>query len=243
VRQVRDVPSAVRALSERLVELGWVSDLLVGGSLATGDFVAGVSDVDLVAIVTGPVSETMVQDLISVHHALETGVAAGADLGCVYVEQTQLERHAARHPTWTHGRLIHRALSGISRAELVRYGFAVFGRPPTQLLRPVTDDDVRRAAHDEICGYWALASRRPWWWLSRSMVDLGLTSMARGRHTLRTGELLTKTDAIEQVHAPDWLVDDLRARRRGETVRSPRVRSGFIAWRDARRTVRAASMN
>ena len=39
----------------------------------------------------------------------------------------------------------------------------------------------------ELCGYWAYATRRPLWWLSPVIADLGLTSMARGRHALRTG--------------------------------------------------------
>ena len=72
------------------------------------------------------------------------------------------------------------------------------------------------------------------------IADLGLTAMARGRYTLRTGRLLTKTDAIEQAHAPDWLIDQLAARRRGERVTSPRLGTGWIAWRDARLMVDAA---
>jgi len=39
---------------ERLAELGLVRDLLVAGSLATGDYVPGVSDLDLVAVRDGP---------------------------------------------------------------------------------------------------------------------------------------------------------------------------------------------
>ena len=39
--------------------------------------------------------------------------------------------------------------------------------------------------------------------------------------------------------APDRLIEQLRARRRGERVVSPRLRTGFIAWRDARAIVRA----
>jgi hypothetical protein len=104
----------------------------------------------------------------------------------------------------------------------------------------MTDDDVRRAAHAELCGYWAHAARRPLWWLNPVIADLGLTSMARGRHALRTGQLLTKTKAIEQAHAPAWLKDQLRARRQGRPVASPRVRTALIAWRDARRTVAGA---
>ena len=36
--------------------------------------------------------------------------------------------------------------------------------------------------------------------------------MARGRHALLTGQLLTKTAAIEVADAPRWLIDQMRAR-------------------------------
>ena len=54
------------------------------------------------------------------------------------------------------------------------------------------------------------------------------------------GERLTKSEAIQHAHAPAWLGDQLAARRRGEDVVSPRLRTGWIAWRDARRTVASA---
>lgn len=49
------MPPVVRHLAERLGDLGWVTDLLVAGSLATGDYVPGVSDFDLIALTVGPV--------------------------------------------------------------------------------------------------------------------------------------------------------------------------------------------
>lgn len=234
------VPAAVTALAGRLAALGWVLDLWVAGSLATADYVPGVSDLDLVAVTDSSVDAARVEELTGLHRELDAGVAAGTDLGCIYVDERLLPGVSVRHPTWTHGSLVQRILSGVTRAELARSGFAVFGRPPAEVVPPVTDDDVRRAARDEISGYWAWASRRPLMWLSPVIADLGLTSMARGRHSLATGELLTKSQAIEAAAAPTWLREQLRARRRGETVQSPRVRTGWIAWRDARRTVRAA---
>ena len=200
----------------------------------------GVSDLDLVAIVDGPMDEARVRRLTRLHEELDRGPAAGTDLGCVYVEEGRRAHDAVRHPTWTHGELVDRILSGITRAELVRHGFTVHGRAPGEVFPAVTDDDVRAAAHAELTGYWAWASRRPPMWLNPVMTDLGLTSMARGRHACRTGQLLTKTQALDQVHAPGWLVDQLRARRRGEAVDSPRLRAGRIAWRDAWTTTRAA---
>jgi hypothetical protein len=157
----------------------------------------------------------------------------------VYVDETRLSDREALHPTWTHGELVHRILSGVTRAELVRHGFALLGRPPASVLPAMSEAQVRLAAREELCGYWAWASRRPLMWLNPVIADLGLTSMARARYTLQTGHLLTKTAAIEQAHAPQWLVSQLSSRRRGDSVVSPRLRTGWIAWRDCRRTVRA----
>lgn len=219
-------------------DVSWVSDLLIAGSLATGDYVPGVSDLDLVAVVTRSLGTAEQALLASIHEQLAAGPARGADLGCVYVEEDAMLDAQARHFTWTHGRQVHRILSEVTRAELVRAGFAVFGRPAHSMFPPVTDDDVRDAARSEVCGYWAWASRRPWIWLNPVMVDLGLTSMARGLSAIRTGQLMSKSEAIERAEAPEWLIQEMRARRQGEPVVSPRVRSGWIAWRDVRRTVR-----
>ena len=232
---------AVAAFGARLATLGWVTDLWIAGSLATGDYVPGVSDLDLVAIVGGRVDPSRRLTLRSLHEELDLGIAAGSDLGCQYVEEGLVGDRPALHPTWTHSCLVQRPLSCITRAELVRFGPAVFGRPPADVLVPMTDDDLREAARAELRGYWAWASRRPWMWLDPGIADLGLSGMARARHTLRTGRLLTKTEAIEQVHGPAWLIDQLRARRRGEPVPSPRVRTGWIAWRDARDTLMLAA--
>lgn len=231
---------AVAEFGERLAELGWVSDLFVAGSLATGDYVPGVSDLDLVALTDGPVDTRRQAALIAVHRGLDDGAGAGLKLGCVYVEAAKLADVAMKHPTWTHGLFVWRILSGITRVELVRHGHAVFGRPPRTVLPPMTDDDVRDAARAELTGYWTWAARRPWLWLNPVIADLGLTSMARGRHAMSTGALLTKSEAVERADAPGWLIDQLRARRRGENATSPRLRTALIAWRDARRTTATA---
>jgi hypothetical protein len=231
------LPPVVVEFGRQLQTLGWVSDLLVAGSLATGDYIPGVSDLDLVALVQGPVDGSRQTTLVTLHRRLDEGAACGLDLGCVYVDGSGRGDVRKEHPTWTHGALVRRILSGITRAELVRHGYAVFGRSPRNVLPAMSDDDVREAARAELAGYWTWAARRPWLWLDPVIADLGLTAMARGRHALHTGELLTKSQAVEQADAPAWLIGQLRARRQGGNVTSPRVRTGLLAWRDARRTV------
>ncbi|MEU7712209.1 nucleotidyltransferase domain-containing protein [Micromonospora chalcea] len=230
-------PAVVADLGDELRGLGWVSDLMVAGSLATGDYVPGVSDLDLVALVDGPVDAGRQDALVAIHRRLDGGSGEGLKLGCVYVEGATVPDLDLRHPTWTHGRLVHRVLSRVTRAELVRHGYAVLGRSPGDVFPEVSADDIRAAARAELTGYWAWAARRPWLWLDPTVAELGLTSMARGRHALREGALLTKTQAISQAHAPAWLIDRLAGRRRGEDVSPPRIRTAFVAWRDARRTV------
>lgn len=234
---VKTRPEVVDELARRLSRHGWVTDLFVGGSLAMGDYVPGVSDIDLVALVDGPVDVDRTAILSKLHRELDEGVGAGQNVGCVYVNGARLGDLEATHPTWTHGSLVSRRLSLVARAEVVLHGYEVTGRPPTDVFPPMSGDDVRDAARSELAGYWTQAARHPLWWLGPVMPDLGLTSMARGRHAMSTGELMSKTRAIEVAHAPEWLIDDMRARRRGEHVRSPRLRSALIAWRDARRTV------
>lgn len=225
--------------ASRLRELGWVSELFVAGSAATGDYRAGVSDLDLVALVEGAMDTDRLQALTTLHRELDAGAGRQVDLGCAYVEASRLAAIGAPHPTWTHGELLSRPLSLLTRAELAWFGYSMFGRPPQQVFPEMSEDDARGAVRDELAGYWAWAARRPWMWLDPALADLGLTSMARARHTLATGELLTKSAAVEQVSAPDWLIGQLRARRSGADLGSPRVRTALIAWRDVRRTVLA----
>src|ERR1700722_4662883 len=151
------MPPAVRHFAGRLDDLGWGTDLLVAGSLATGDYVPGVSDLDLVALTGGPVGPARQEILAGLHRGLDQGAAQGLDLGCVYVDAGRLADLGAPPPRGPPGSLAQRSLSGITRAELVRHGFAVLGRPPAAVLPQMTDDDVRRAARSELWGDWAHA--------------------------------------------------------------------------------------
>ena len=75
----------------------------MGGSAATGDYRVGVSDLDLVALVDGPIVADREAAVVAMHSELDATEAHGADLGCVYVAETSLADIAMRHPTWTHG--------------------------------------------------------------------------------------------------------------------------------------------
>ena len=112
-------PPVVDELGRRLAALGWVTDLFVGGSVATGDYTPLISDLDLVALVNGPVGASRRAALTTLHRGLDPGTGFGLKLDCVYVDGARFRDTVALHPTWTHGSLVQRILSGIVRAELV----------------------------------------------------------------------------------------------------------------------------
>jgi hypothetical protein len=234
-------PSAVEAFSQRARGLGFVSDLWIAGSLATGDYRPGVSDIDLVAIVAEELNEEHRRRIGETHRELDEGVGNGVALGCVYVDVRLLGDEGIRHPTWTHGELIERRLSRLTRAELIVHGVPLFGLEPSVLLGNIDDREIRGAARAELRGYWAWAIRRPTLWLAPDFAELSLITMARARHALRTGELITKSEAIERASWPDWLSRKLTLRRRGEDVALPRLRLACRSWPDACRTVLTSS--
>jgi Nucleotidyltransferase domain len=230
----------VDAFAAAVRDLEWIAELWIAGSAASGDYRPGISDLDLVAVVNGPVGANRRRTLDQLHRDLEEGRTTGAMLGCVYVERGRLLEPNAAHLTWTHGRWVQRPLSLIMRAELLNFGITVFGRPPRQLLPAMDEDDVRRAARAELRGYWAWAARRPWMWLNLDFAHLSLLAMARARYGLATGRLLTTTAAVDEVSGPHWLVEQVRGRRRGDPVRATRLRTAVWAWRDTVRTTAAA---
>jgi hypothetical protein len=66
-------PPVVDRLADQLTALGWVTDLLVAGSLATGDYTAGISDLHLVAVVDAPLDPTRQAHLSVIHRHLDGG--------------------------------------------------------------------------------------------------------------------------------------------------------------------------
>jgi len=150
----------VRALETRLG--GLTTGLYVGGSVATGDYRAGVSDIDVVALMAGTPDRATRRLLAGTHRELVAAEPDGAALHCVYVPSDRAQEPTRRHWTWAFEELFRRPLSGIARAELLADPVIVSGPPPATWLPAMGPDDVRGAAAAELSGYWSgsCASRR-----------------------------------------------------------------------------------
>ncbi|MGX6603590.1 nucleotidyltransferase domain-containing protein [Micromonosporaceae bacterium Da 78-11] len=202
--------------AEAVREVAGVTAFYAGGSIGSGDYHPGISDLDLVAVLEWPLTRSRRARLEQVHASFTV-----PKLHCAYVPRTDLEDVARTHVTWAHERLFRRPLSGVSRAELHHFGVTVYGPPPAGLVPPVPRDQLAEAARTELRGYWLGALRHPRRWRTDLHVDLGLTTVARADVTIAEGRLITKREAIDRLESlgvPAAVADGIRRRRRGETV-------------------------
>jgi hypothetical protein len=200
---------------------GVVTGLYVGGSLASGDYRPGVSDIDAVALVDRAPSPATRVFLTETHQLLAREVAGGSSLHCVYVPLGQAADVARTHWTWAFDELFRRPLSGIARAELLADPVIVAGPAPYSWLAPMATADLREAARAELAGYWTRALRKRSIWLEDVYVDVGLTVWARAEATIADGRLITKTEAITRMAergVPRDIVDGIALRRQGQLV-------------------------
>jgi Nucleotidyltransferase domain len=203
---------------------GLVAGICVAGSVASGDYQPGVSDIDAVALVDRSPRPALREVLVEAHERLARTVEGADALHCVYVARPAVEDLSYRHWTWAFGELFRRPLSGIARAELLADPVVVAGPPPSAWLPPMPDATLRDAARAELAGYWMTALRKRSIWLEDVYVDVGLTTLARADATIREGRLVTKTESIGRLPSlgvPLDLVDEIGCRRAGgEVVRS-----------------------
>ena len=192
-----------------------------GGSLATGDYRPGISDLDLVAIVTRPLPPVARRDLLALHESFAAAHHDAAKLHCAYVPENQAAEVGRKHLWWALGRLLRRPFSGIGRGELQQGGIVVHGAPPAAYLPPLDQADLAEAARVELRGYWTGAVRRTAVWLTDLHVDLGLTTVSRADATIAGEGLITKRAAIARLPrlgVPDELAAEIAQRRAGGTV-------------------------
>jgi hypothetical protein len=198
-----------------------VLGVYVGGSVATGDYQHGVSDIDAVALVEHVPTAPMRRALVAVHERLVRDVAEGEALHCVYVPRLDGEEPARKHWTWAFGELFRRPLSGIARAELLADPVVACGPPPSSWLPSMDAQAIQQAAREELAGYWTRALRKRRIWREDVYVDVGLTTIARAGVTIREGRLVTKAEAIGRLPdlgVPPCVAEGVARRRRGEEV-------------------------
>ena len=126
--------------------------LYLGGSFATGDFVPGVSDYDLLAVCARDLSDAHVGRLRTYHATLAVAEPESLRLEGDYAPRASLVAEGTTEPAWwfRDGALQQPEfmLSADNIANMRADGIALYGPPPRELLPVVTPDDVRAAVRN-----------------------------------------------------------------------------------------------
>ncbi|MEU3793259.1 nucleotidyltransferase domain-containing protein [Streptomyces fructofermentans] len=200
------------------------------GSLGGDDYQEGRSDLDLIAVLDGPVTAGTAWRLARLHARLRGEPLVGK-LHCSYLTPaTAADAPGRRHLTWAHRRLLARPVTPVTRRELHTSGVVLLGAGPEGLVPPVTDRELARHIVRDQRDYWRRHVDRAADWTQDIWVDMGLVTFARATVTLEDGRLVTKREALDLLPglgAPAEVVEDVRKRRYG----SPPAVSGEWAAR------------
>ncbi|MFF4485885.1 nucleotidyltransferase domain-containing protein [Streptomyces sp. NPDC001544] len=184
------------------------------GSLAGGDYQEGRSDLDLIAVLPGPVGLGTVRRTVALHRRLRADPLA-AKLHCGYLSPDTLADPARSHLTWAYN-VTRRPVTPVTRRELHTFGRVLHGATPAELLPPVPDRQLTDFVVRDQRDYWRPAVDRARLWRQDIWVDLGLLTHARATATLRDGRLISKREALDLLPglgAPGEVVEDITRRR------------------------------
>ncbi|MER6731847.1 nucleotidyltransferase domain-containing protein [Streptomyces puniciscabiei] len=201
------------------------------GSFAGGDYQEGRSDLDLIAVLPGPVRLATVRRVVALHRRLRA-LPLAAKLHCSYLAPAGLEDPDRSHLTWAHARVLRRPVTPVTRRELHDFGRVLYGEPPAGLLPPVPERQLRAFVVRDQRDYWRPHVDRARLWKQDIWVDAGLLTFARATVTLRDGRLISKREALAELPglgAPAEVVEDITRRRYD---RDPAPATGN--WRDRR---------
>ncbi|MEU9368670.1 nucleotidyltransferase domain-containing protein [Streptomyces avermitilis] len=186
------------------------------GSLAGGDYQEGRSDLDLIAVLEGPVRLGAAREVARLHRRLRADEALAEKLHCSYLTPDTVAGAERSYLTWAHDHLMRRPVTPVTRRELHAFGLVLHGSAPKDLLPPTPDRELDAFVVRDQKEYWRPAVRKARLWRQNVWVDLGMVTFARATVTLREGRLISKKEALAALPglgAPTDVVVDIRRRR------------------------------
>lgn len=188
------------------------------GSLGGGDYQEGRSDLDMIAVLAGPIGPATVWNVAKLHARLRTDPLAPL-LHCTYLSDATTANPERRHLTWAHSRLFRRTVSPVTRRELHTFGRVLYGSAPGELVPLVPDRQLTDYVVGDLRDNYRPAVDKPRLWTRDVWVDLGLVTFARATMTVREGSLISKREALDLLPglgAPVEVVEDVARRRYGQ---------------------------
>lgn len=193
------------------------------GSLAGGDYQEGRSDLDLIAVVERPTTLATARGVVRLHRGLRKAGPLAEKVHCSYLTPDAMADADRPHLTWAQDRLMRRPVTPVTRRELHAFGLVLDGKPPEDLLPPVSDAELRDFVVRDQREFWRPSVDKARLWTRDIWVDLGMVTFARASVTLRDGRLISKREALDLLPglgAPVEVVEDIGRRRYGAAWRA-----------------------
>lgn len=181
--------------------------LYLTGSLALGGFDPATSDVDILVATEHPLSDAEFAAVRALHNRISpNGNQHDVPYDVTYIDRATLRRFAPgqRHVKVGHGEPLHRGDHRpnwvLERWTVREHGVTLAGPDPKMLIDPVSPDDLRAAVRDELRyrlrawtdGTWPREEFR-----QRGTQAFEVATVCRALHTIHTGELCTKDQALD----------------------------------------------
>jgi hypothetical protein len=207
VQLSHDVAALLDALAGGLQEI--LQEQLVGiylrGSLVLGDFDPQTSDLDLLAVTERPLGDADYKALLAFHTRL-AGLPNpyAREVEIAYIDRAALRRFrpGLRHLTLGRGETLawteHGANWILERWAVYERGIALLGPDPKSLIDPIPPAEIKHAVRARLPDWaeWARQPDDPDWRLPLSHKAYVVETMCRALHTLATGELASKQQAV-----------------------------------------------
>lgn len=195
-----------------------LGDNLVGvylrGSLALGGFDPATSDVDLLVVTERPVSKVEGEALEALHNRIPPTNADGAGrrYEVSYIDRASIRRfepgqrlHARSGDEAAFEWYEHRDNFVLERWTVRERGVALLGPDPKTLIDQVSTEEIRAAVASElrirVVDWAGSTGPAPGWLQHRGAQVFEVETVCRALHTLATGELRTKAEAIAWARA------------------------------------------
>lgn len=213
------------ALLHRMLP-GSVVGSYLHGSIALDAFDARMSDIDVLTVLADEPSADQIRLIRALHRELRRYDPWGARFEGVYVPAQALgvRSTAPSHLYIQRGRPRGRhRLDPVARLLVRTRGITVTGESAGSVIPETSPEEIREEMARNLTIYWSAQARRPYLFLVTEVVDFAVSTLPRIHHTLRTGELIGKPQAVMQLRDREWewknLVDDVAARITGNAPR------------------------
>lgn len=191
--------------------------LYLYGSLSSGDFDLGSSDIDFLVVTRTKLSAEQLAALARMHGRIKDSKAKFADqLEGSYIPVADVRRYDPEHSQqpsigvdWDFGINAHGWNWVLERAIIRESGKALAGPSPTDLIDPVSPEDLKVAVQHQLYDFWANIGH-PDWLDVAAYQAFSILTMCRALHTLNTGTLTSKPKAAM------WAMSALGPQRRGD---------------------------